>query len=86
MTDLAPFRPDKAAHVQFGEPHSDFILPICLPDPELMVGEALAVLVVATVEGQRVGVPIGVNALEHLRGIVEAGLRMLRKENGDTSE
>jgi hypothetical protein len=78
MTDLKPFRVDKAAHVQFGDLHTDFILPICLPDPELQVGDALAVLVVTTVEGQRVGVPIGANALEHLRGIVEAGLRVER--------
>lgn len=41
----------------------------------------LAVLVVTTVEGQRVGVPIGVNALEHLKGIVEAGLRVVRAGN-----
>ena len=83
MTDFAPFRPDKAAHVQFGELHTDFILPICLPDPEIMVGDALAVLVVTTVEGQRVGVPIGMNALPHLQGIVAEGLRMLRAGDGD---
>lgn len=86
MTDLTTFRPDKAAHVQFGELHTDFILPICLPDPELMVGDALAVLVVTTVEGQRVGVPMGVNALEHLRGIVEAGLRVLREDEPGASQ
>jgi hypothetical protein len=78
MTQPNPFRPDKAARVQFGELHTDFILPICMPDPELQVGDALAVLVVTTVEGQRVGVPIGVNALEHLQGIVEAGLRLVQ--------
>jgi|GEM_PF-1279554 len=74
MTELQPFRPDKAADLQLGELHTDFILPICLPDPELQVGDALAVLVVTTVEGHRVGLPIGVNALEHLRVVVEAGL------------
>ncbi|MCJ2020581.1 hypothetical protein MKK84_24660 [Methylobacterium sp. E-065] len=82
MTDPKPFRADKAAYLQLGELHTDFILPICLPDPELMVGDALAVLVVTTVEGHRVGVPIGVNALEHLKGIVEAGLRVLQEEDG----
>jgi len=88
MAASQPFRPDKAAHVQFGELHTDFILPICLPDPELQVGEALAVLVMTTVEGQRVGVPIGVNALEHLRGIVAEGLRVLErdKENGNSGD
>ncbi|MFB0491260.1 hypothetical protein ABIE45_003846 [Methylobacterium sp. OAE515] len=86
MTALAPFRPDKAANVQFGELHTDFILPICLPDPELQVGDVLAVLVVTTVEGQRVGVPIGVNALEHLKGIVEAGLRVARAGERDATQ
>lgn len=28
MIELQPFRPDKAARVQFGELHTDFILPI----------------------------------------------------------
>lgn len=83
MTEPTTFRPDKAARVQFGELHTDFILPICLPDPELQVGDALAVLVVTTVEGQRVGVPIGVNALEHLQGIVKAGLQMLSAGDGE---
>ncbi|WP_267422720.1 hypothetical protein [Methylobacterium sp. GC_Met_2] len=78
MTDTKPFRSDKAAYLQLGELHTDFIQPICLSDPELQLGEALAVLVVTTVEGQRVGVPIGVNALEHLQEVVAAGLRLLR--------
>ena len=51
-----------------------------------MVGDALAVLVVTTLEGQRVGVPIGVNALEHLRGIVEAGLQVLQEGDGNGIE
>lgn len=34
MTDPAPFRADKAAQLNLGEFHTDFILPICLPDPE----------------------------------------------------
>ncbi|MCJ2086951.1 hypothetical protein MKK88_13265 [Methylobacterium sp. E-005] len=55
MTQLAPFRLDKAAYLQLGELHTDFILPIRLPDPELQVGDALAVLVVTTLEGHRVG-------------------------------
>lgn len=83
MTDPEPFRADKAAQLKLGELYTDFILPICLPDPELQVGDALAVLVVTTVEGHRVGVPIGVNGLEHLRGIVEAGLRVVREGNAD---
>ncbi|WP_267355720.1 MULTISPECIES: hypothetical protein [unclassified Methylobacterium] len=86
MTQPTPFRPDKAAYLQLGELHTDFILPICLPDPELQVGDALAVLVVTTVEGHRVGVPIGVNALEHLRGVVEAGLRVMREGHADEGQ
>ncbi|SFS58455.1 hypothetical protein [Methylobacterium sp. yr668] len=82
MTDPKPFRHDKAAHVQFGELHTDFILPICLPDPELQVGDALAVLVVTTVEGQRVGVPIGVNALEHLQGVITKAFQRAQAVKG----
>ena len=84
MTEPKPFRPDKAASVQFGELHTEFILPICLPDPELQVVDALAVLVVTTVEGQRVGVPIGVNALTHLQGVITEALRMLQADEDAT--
>ncbi|SFM91459.1 hypothetical protein [Methylobacterium pseudosasicola] len=82
MTEDVTFRSDKAAPVQLDGAQTDFTLPICLPDPELMVGEALAVLVVTTVEGQQVGVPMGVNGLEYLLGIVEAGLRVMREDVG----
>jgi len=51
MTQPTAFRPDKAAYLQLGELHTDFIPPICLPDPELMVEDALAVLVVTAVKG-----------------------------------
>lgn len=83
MPGPKPFRSDEAAHVQFGKLHTDCILPICLPNPDLMVGEDLSVLVVTTVEGQRVGVPMGVNALMHLQGIVAKGLRALKSGDGD---
>lgn len=83
MTQPKPFRPDTAVPVPLDGRKRDFIPPICIPDPELQVGEGFAVLVLTTVEGQRVGVPIGVNALEHLQGIVAEGLRMLRAGDGD---
>lgn len=70
MADPTTFRPDTAFAALPDGAQGDFILPICMPDPELMIGEDLAVLVVTTVEGQRVGVPIGVNALAHLQGVI----------------
>ena len=54
--------------------------------PDSVTDADPAVMVVTTVEGQRVGVPIEVNALEHLRGIVEAGRRVVRAGDGDTPQ
>ncbi|MCJ2102405.1 hypothetical protein [Methylobacterium sp. E-046] len=54
--------------------------------PDIASEADLAVLIVTTVEGQRVSVPFGVNAFTHLRGIVEAGLRVVRARDGEEAQ
>lgn len=48
-----------------------------------MVGQDQAVLVLTTVDGRRVGVPIGVNALTYLQGVITEALRMLQAGDGN---
>ncbi|WP_252871049.1 hypothetical protein [Methylorubrum extorquens] len=48
------------------------------------MGESLAVIVLTTVEGQRVGVPLGMQGLSDLHQVTREALRMLQAEDGDT--
>lgn len=81
MPDSTPFRPDKAKDAIDGD--GDFLLPICEPKPELLMGESLAVIVLTTVEGQRVGVPLGMQGLSDLHEITREALRLLQAKDGD---
>lgn len=84
MSDDPPsFKPDAAFDAIPQGAQGDFLLPICLPVPGLLVGEDLAVLVLTTVEGQRVGVPMGVEALSDLQKVALEALRMLQVGEGD---
>ncbi|MBK3406315.1 hypothetical protein H0176_23400 [Methylorubrum populi] len=82
MAEPPPFRPDQAKDAIDGE--GDFLLPICEPKPGLMMGESLAVIVLTTVEGQRVGVPLGMQGLSDLHEVTREALRMLRAKDGDS--
>lgn len=82
MTDPRPFLPHEAQDVFQDDAQGDFLLPLCMPTSESLVGEDLAILVLATVEGQRIGMPIGVEALEGLHDMVGEALRMLRASEG----
>ncbi|MGW5960939.1 hypothetical protein [Methylorubrum thiocyanatum] len=81
MPDSPLFRPDQAKDALEGE--GDFLLPICMPKPDLLMGEALAVVVLTTVEGQRVGVPLGMQGLSDLHEVTHEALRLLQAKDGD---
>ncbi len=82
MSDSPPFRPDKAKDAIEGD--GDFLLPICVPKPGLLMGESLAVIVLTTVEGQRVGVPLGMQGLSDLHEVTREALRLLQAKDGDS--
>ena len=82
MADSPPFRPDKAKDAIEGE--GDFLLPICEAKPSLLMGETMAVIVLATVEGQRVGIPLGMQGLSDLHEITREGLRLLQAKGEDS--
>lgn len=82
MADRTAFRPDKAKDAIEGE--GDFLLPICEPKPNLLMGESLAVIVLTTVEGQRVGLPLGMQGLSDLHKVTREALRLLQAKGGDS--
>lgn len=82
MADEKPFLPDQAADPFPRGTTGDFLLPICLPAPELLMGEDLAVVVLTTIEEQRVGIPMGHQALSDLRETIDEALRMLQAPEG----
>ncbi|WHQ68526.1 hypothetical protein [Methylorubrum extorquens] len=82
MVESPPFRPDRAKDAIEGD--GDFLLPICAPKPGLLMGESLAVIVLTTVEGQRVGLPIGMQGLSDLHEVTREALRMLQAKDKDS--
>lgn len=82
MPDSTPFRPNKAKDAVEGD--GDFLLPICEPKPGLLMGEALAVIVLTTVEGQRVGVPLGMQGLSDLHEVTREAMRLLQADDSST--
>ena len=83
MSDAkAPFRPAEAIDV-LGETEGDFVLPLCLPQPTLMLGEDLAVVVIDTIHGQRVGLPLSLQGVSDLHEILAEALRLMQARDGD---
>ncbi|CAO4174860.1 hypothetical protein [Methylorubrum extorquens] len=82
MADPPPFRPNKAKDAL--ESDGDFLLPICLPEPEVMVAGDIAIIVLTTAEDQRVGIPVGMQALSDLHEIIGEALRRMQAGEGNT--
>ena len=82
MAEPKPFLPDLAADPFPPGTTGDFLLPICMPKPHLMLGESMAIVVLTNVEDQRVGIPMGHQALSDLRVMITEALRMLQAPEG----
>lgn len=76
-----PFRPTEAVDV-LGETAGDFVLPLCLPKPSLLIGEDLAVVVLDTIHGQRVGLPLSPQGAADLHAVLGEALRLLHARDG----
>ncbi|MCC0809423.1 hypothetical protein FPV16_25035 [Methylobacterium sp. W2] len=84
MAERKPFLSNTAKDVFPPGAEGDFILPVCMPNPNLLIGESLAVILVETVEGQRVGVPFSIEALSGLHELLGEALRLLSAPEGGT--
>ncbi|WCS23537.1 hypothetical protein LOK46_20515 [Methylobacterium sp. NMS14P] len=72
-----PFRPADAVDA-LGEIEGDFVLPLCLPGSNLLIGEDLAMLVLDTIHGQRVGLPLSQQGAADLHAVLGEALRLLQ--------
>ncbi|MHB2210504.1 hypothetical protein [Methylobacterium sp. CM6257] len=82
MTDpKLPFRPADAVDI-LGEVEGDFVLPLCLPQPSLLIGEDLAMIVLDTIHGQRVGLPLSAQGAADLHAVLGEALRLLQARGG----
>lgn len=82
MTDSKPsFRPAEAVDV-LGETEGDFVLPLCLPQPSLLIGEDLAMVVLDTIHGQRVGLPLSLQGAADLHAVLGEAIRLLQARDG----
>ena len=80
MADAKPFLPTEASELPPGP--GDYVVPICIAKPDVMMGDLMAVVVFETIEGQRVGVPLGMQAISGLRDALGEALRSLQASEG----
>lgn len=77
-----PFHPASARDA-LGEVEGDFVLPLCLPQPTLMLGEDLTVLVLDTIHGQRVGLPLTPQGVSDLHATLGEAMRLQQARDDD---
>ncbi|WP_437871435.1 hypothetical protein ACSD7O_24185 [Methylorubrum extorquens] len=63
------------------EGDGDFLLPVCGGEPDLMMGEDMAIIVLTTVGDQRVGLAIGIQWQSDLHEITRDAMRLTRAED-----
>ena len=80
MTDPKPFLPTEASELPAGP--GDYLVPICIAKPDVLMGELMAVVVFETIKGQRVGVPLGMQAMSDLRVALGEALVSLQASEG----
>lgn len=76
-----PFRPADAVD-PLGEVEGDFVLPLCLPKPSLLIGEDLAMIVLDTIHGQRIGLPLSLQGAADLHAVLAEAVRLLQAGDG----
>ena len=76
-----PFDLEKATDVEL-EGNSTFLLPMSVVRPEIMLGEETAIVLLETVDGAQVGIPLGHQSVEQLHVLLTEAIRRL-KPDGD---
>ena len=67
----------KATDVEL-EGGETFLLPMCMAKPEIMFGEETTIVLLETVDGAQVGIPLGHNSVEQLHVLLTEVLRRLK--------
>jgi hypothetical protein len=61
---------------------NDVLLPAMTGKPDMLLGHRLAVVVVTTIDGRRVGIPMGHQLVSDLHSLLSEALRMLQAPEG----
>ncbi|WP_336492525.1 hypothetical protein [Methylobacterium nigriterrae] len=74
------FDVEKATDVDL-EGGETFILPMCMAKPEIMLGEETTIVLLETIDGAQVGIPLGHTSIERLHVLLTEALRRLKSGN-----
>jgi hypothetical protein len=80
MSGSPPFRPNQAKDAIEG--NGDFLLPMCVPESEAMMGEDIAIIIRTAAEDPRVGIPLGMQGLSDLHELLGKVLRWMQGYEG----
>lgn len=61
---------------------NDVLLPAMIGKPDMLLGQRLAVVVVTTINGRRVGIPMGHQMVSDLHALLGEALRMIEAPDG----
>ena len=82
MSEREPFDISQTKDVLQDASEGDVLLPMMMPKPDILIGEHLAVVVLTTIEDQRVGIPMGHQAISDLHDLLGVALRQLQAPEG----
>jgi len=71
------FDVEKATDVEL-EGGETFLLPMGMAKPEIMLGEETAIVLLETIDGAQVGIPLGHDSIERLHVLLTEALRRLK--------
>jgi hypothetical protein len=82
MTEQKPFHPGRAQDVIPASAEGDFLTPVCIPGAELLMGEKMVIVVLKTMDNQRIGIPMVMQTVSDLHALLGEVLRQMQAPEG----
>jgi hypothetical protein len=82
MAEQKPFHPGTAVDLLAPGAEGDFLIPVCMPGAELLMGEKMAIVVLKTMENQRIGIPMVMQTVSDLHGLLGEVPRQMQAPEG----
>ena len=77
MTEKKPFHPGRAQDIIPASVEGDFLTLTCMPGAEVMLGETMAIIILKTMENQCIGIPMVMQTVSDLHGLLRELLRLM---------
>lgn len=86
MSEPKPFHPGTAVDILPPDAEGDFLTPVCMPGAEMFLGETMAIVVLKTMENQRIGIPMVLQTVSNLHDLLGEVLRQMQAPEGGSTQ